>query len=117
MSVCTTKMIYLLNVSDVQNPDTGIRSKAVSSFRKVFADVTNVGSIIQITATAAGTILSNQVELRQKAYKGETYVAYKNDGEITLYEVKTTVKGKSPEFIKLNVQKSKIDIEGVDSIV
>lgn len=117
MSVCTVKMIHLLQVEDVQNPDTGIRIKTITGVRKMMAEVTNVGSVTQMSAVALGTLFSNQVELRENAYKGETYVAYTNDGEITLYEVKTTVKGKSPEFIKLNVQKSKIDIEGVDSIV
>lgn len=116
MSVCTTKTIFLLQVSDVQNPDTGVRTKTITGVRKMFAEVTNVGTITQMQAVAVGTLYSNQIELREKAYKGEAYVAFKSDGSIQVYDIKTTVKGRTSEYRKLNVQKTKDIIEGVDSI-
>jgi len=117
MSVCTTRMILLLKVEDVQNPTNGYRTKTITGQRKLLADVTNVGSNTQMNAVSIGTVYSNQIELREKMYKGEAYVAFKVDGSMNVYEIKSTVKGKTSEYRKLNVQITKENIEGVDSLV
>ena len=113
MSVSTLTMIYLLNINEVRNPTSGLTIKSILNKRKFMAEVTNVGTQTQIYGTAVGTTFSYQVELRENMYHDEKYIAFKKKGMLSIYEVVNSVKGRTPEFRKLNIIKSSEEISGV----
>lgn len=105
------KKYILANIESVQNPETGDRSKAVTSAKVLIDTIDFVGVLTAQLGQAEGYKLSYSVSIPRIQFNSEKYVYF--DGN--LYQVARVGKDKNP--IKMVMHVSELDDLAIKSAI
>ena len=95
------KLYVLANIESVQDPDTGDRTKEVTSAKKLINNAELVGINTAQLGQQQGFNLAFSVKIYRVFYTNEKYLYF--DGN--LYEIKSLSKADIPTKMLLNVQR------------
>lgn len=92
--------ITLVDVETVQNETTGDRTTAVTNYRKIQGERTNVGMSTFWSAAAANVNLDYSVNIRARMYGSQKYAVIKD----RLYEIVNVGKADDQVNTRLNIR-------------
>ena len=96
--------IYLFNVEQVQDPDTGERVKTVQSVVRVQGSVGPTGSSTYWQAQAANVQLRGTIQIQNRVYNKQKYIYFKENGQGQVYSCNSTAKAEDEHLIKVNYE-------------
>ena len=98
----TGKKLYVLaNIESVQDPDTGDRTKEVTSAKKLINNAELVGINTAQLGQQQGFNLAFSIKIYRVFYTNEKYLYFDSN----LYEIKSLSKADIPTKMLLNVQR------------
>lgn len=103
--------IYLFNINQVQNQNTGKRENVVEKTAKIIGEIGQVGTTTFWNATSENIALSHTVQINYKSFDNEKYLAFRSKGKIKVLTVNNTAAGIKPHLIKIHCTETKKDIE------
>lgn len=101
--------IYLFNVEQVQNQDTGERVKTVQSVVRVQGSIGPTGSVTYWQAQAANVQLRGTIVIQHRVYKQQKYIYFKDNGQGLVYQSNSVARAEDEHLIKINYEDVKED--------
>lgn len=93
--------VVLLDVETIQDDLTGERTFAITNYRKVNGERTNVGMNTFWSAAAANVQLDYSINIRARMYTNQKYAVVSNE----VFEVYNVGKADNPVNTRLNVRR------------
>jgi hypothetical protein len=97
-------VIYLVEVVQVQDPDTGTRTQEITGVSEIMAQKSQVGYNTYWQAAQAKIDLNCSVEIIARSYKKQKYLVIFNEGAREQYEIYNVANGSALHTIKLNLK-------------
>ena len=102
MRINTT--IYLFNIVQVQDLNTGERVKTIKSVVRVQGSVGPTGSSTYWRAQAANVQLRGTIQIQNRVYNKQKYIYFKENGQGQVYRCNSTAKAEDEHLIKVNYE-------------
>ncbi|MGE4321065.1 MAG: hypothetical protein AB7E61_06435 [Acholeplasmataceae bacterium] len=95
--------IYLIKTSNQQDPISGLKTKVMTSYKKVIAGASPVGAYTNWNAHSQNVELTAVFQIRSMVY-GNEKLLYARDlsGEYKLFEINSIAKGERSDLFRLN---------------
>ena len=103
--------VYLFDITEVQNPNTGIIEKQVQTITKLQAEVSPVGSNTFWQSSSENIQLLYSVQINARMYRKQKYIGFRDYEGFRVYQIHNVGKGEALHLLKLNVKSTEEALE------
>jgi hypothetical protein len=111
--------VKLFDVVENQTLDSGIMTKSPIKITSLNAEISPVGANTYWAGSSERTELLYTVQMHERSYKDQKYIAFKNRNKVTqIFQIHNVAKGESLHLIKLNCKNTEESLEElIESVI